>query len=211
MEPVLSSELEALPRSITKQEINVLPLMRYEGTYELVDSDEKLEGALEALKDESLLGFDTESRPSFRKGENHPVSLVQLAGETKVYLFQIRRVEQSERLREVLADDRIVKAGVAIRDDIRKLQEIFQFEEAGFIEIAELTRPLSISNTGLRSLAAIFLGFRISKNAQVSNWARKDLTRNQQVYAATDAWVSRQLYLRLDSLGLANGMRPSSQ
>lgn len=185
--------------------------MRYEGTYELVDSDEKLEGALEALKDESLLGFDTESRPSFRKGENHPVSLVQLAGETKVYLFQIRRVEQSERLREVLADDRIVKAGVAIRDDIRKLQEIFQFEEAGFIEIAELTRPLSISNTGLRSLAAIFLGFRISKNAQVSNWARKDLTRNQQVYAATDAWVSRQLYLRLDSLGLANGMRPSSQ
>ncbi|MGF1449153.1 MAG: 3'-5' exonuclease [Opitutales bacterium] len=211
MEPVLSSDLADLPRSITKQEINVLPLMRYEGAYELVDTDEKLESALEALKSETLLGFDTESRPSFRKGENHPVSLVQLAGATKVYLFQIRRAAQSERLREVLSDEGMVKAGVAIRDDIRKLQELFQFEEAGFVEIAELTRPLSISNTGLRSLAAIFLGFRISKNAQVSNWARKDLTRNQQVYAATDAWVSRQLYLKLEAFGLANGLRTSSQ
>ncbi|MGF1482983.1 MAG: 3'-5' exonuclease [Opitutales bacterium] len=207
MEETLSTELDSLPRSISKQEINVLPLMRYHGSYELVDTLEKLEAALEQLSGETLLGFDTESRPSFRKGENHPVSLVQLAGSEKVYLFQIRRVEESPRLAELFNNSKIVKAGVAIRDDIRKLQELFPFDEAGFCEIAELTRPLSISNTGLRSLAAIFLGFRISKNAQVSNWARRDLTRNQQVYAATDAWVSRQLYLRLDALGLVNGTK----
>jgi ribonuclease D len=163
------------------------------------------------LRDETLLGFDTESRPSFRRGDNHPVALLQLAGVERVFLFQLQLLDNLDPLFSLLADPAIRKAGVAIRDDIRKLRDLAEFSQANFVEISDLSRRLEVNNTGLRSLCAMFLGFRVSKGAQVTNWARRDLAENQIAYAATDAWVSRLLYLKLAAFGLpVEEYRPAS-
>jgi len=191
-----------LPRTITKDEVNDLPLIRYEGRIHVIGEAAELAGAVAELRKEGVLGFDTESRPAFRKGESYPPSLVQLAGSRGVYLFQLKRLGELGPLWELLGSPDVLKVGVAIRDDIIKLQEIKPLQEEGFIELSDITRRLDIANTGLRSLCAIFLGHRISKGSQVSNWARRDLTHNQVVYAATDAWVSLELYRRLEAMEL---------
>ncbi len=186
---------------ITKDEINALPMRAYEGTIQLVDSDKKVGPALKALLAEEVLGFDTESKPSFKRGENHPAALLQLGGGECIFLFQLLKIEKVEPIWELLANPEVVKAGVAIADDIKKLQERHPFQPAGFIEIADITQQTGILNTGLRSLAGLLLGFRISKRAQVSNWAKGDLSASQIQYAATDAWVSRNLFLHLQEMG----------
>ncbi|MBC2596148.1 3'-5' exonuclease domain-containing protein 2 [Ruficoccus amylovorans] len=193
---------EALPyaTSISKSEINDLPLFRYEGTIHLIDNEAEARKAVKILKKEQVLGFDTESRPSFRKGDHYLPSLVQFASATEVYLFQIGQFDGIGVLSPIFGSKSIAKVGVALHDDVRRLQEIAPFKDRGFVEIATMTKQLGINNTGLRSLAAILLGFRISKGAQVSNWARSNLSHSQLVYAATDAWVSRLLYEKAQSL-----------
>ena len=186
---------------ITKDEINALPMRAYEGTVQLVDTDAKVGPAVEALLEEDILGFDTESKPSFKRGENHPAALLQLGGASQVYLFQLLKLENLGPIWGLLANPEVSKVGVAIADDIKKLQERQPFHPAGFIEIADVTQQAGILNTGLRSLAGLLLGFRISKRAQVSNWAKADLSPAQVQYAATDAWVSRQLFLHMQQLG----------
>lgn len=187
---------------ISKDAVNQLPMRRYEGPVELVNTPEALAKALNALKDETLLGFDTESRPVFRRGDSSKPSLLQLAGKNCVWLFQLQLLPDLEPLFSVLADPSRIKTGIAIRDDIRKLNELHPFDAGGFFELATVTQKAGIVNTGLRKLVALFLEFRISKGAQVSNWARNDLSPAQINYAATDAWVSRELYVKLVALGL---------
>ena len=194
---------------ITKDEINELPLVAHNGRVSLVDSNELLHQVLPDLEAEEVLGFDTESRPSFKKGQNFPVSLIQLSGKNCVWLFQIHKFDDHERLWKLLANPDIIKAGVAIQDDIKKLQELHDFEPEGFVEIATLTQQAGILNTGLRSLAGLLLNARISKRAQVSNWARPTLTNAQIQYACTDAWMSRRIYMHmLDLRARANGNNP---
>jgi hypothetical protein len=182
------------PVTISKDEVNRLPLVRYNGEIRLVRTPTELSGALRNLRKETLLGFDTETRPSFRKGQSHLPSLVQLAGEDTVYLFQLNQLNGSKALNRIYSNSRIIKAGIAIRDDIRKLHEMSPFKPLGFHEISDISQSLGIINTGLRSLAAMFLRCRISKGAQITNWSRRDLTPAQIRYAATDAWISRRLY-----------------
>lgn len=194
------NEDRKFPKSISKAEINELPLSRYNGKVHIVTTPEAETVAVEALSKETVLGFDTESRPSFKKGESYPPSLVQLAGSDAVYLFQINRTKSIERLIPLFVNPAIHKVGIALHDDIKKLQEITPFEASSFNDVSEITKRLGITNTGLRSLVAIFLKTRISKGAQVSNWARKNLNQNQLIYAATDAWMSRALYIHLTEL-----------
>ena len=190
------------PTTIAKADVNALPLARYEGPVTVVSRQRDIADAVDYLRHETLMGFDTESRPSFRRGDNHPVALLQLAGVEHVYLFQLHLLDDLDPLYALMADPQIRKAGVAIRDDIRKLQELAPLAPANFVEVSDMSRRLEVSNTGLRNLSAIFLGFRVSKGAQVSNWARADLSQQQIAYAATDAWISRMLYLKFASMGL---------
>ena len=191
--------------SISKEAINALPLVRYDGPVTLVHNDSGMEEAIPELLKSGLLGFDTETRPSFSRGDNFPVALLQLATRDRVWLFQLLQIETPGRLAEVLSSPQILKVGVAIRDDIRKLQDLFPFEPGGFVELSDISRRYGVVNTGLRSLCAIFLEARVSKGAQVTNWSRKTLTEAQVVYAATDAWLSRRLYEKFDQLGFLNG------
>lgn len=194
----------SFPTTISKEVINELPISHYDGPIQLVNTPGEVNKAVAELRKEKILGFDTETRPSFRRGKSYPPALLQLGGAEKVYLFQLLKLEDLNPAFSILADPTIIKVGVAIRDDVRKLRERQDFRPAGFVELADITHKLEIVNTGLRSLAAIFLGVRISKGAQVSNWSRDHLSDAQTVYAATDAWISREIYMRLRELGLAD-------
>lgn len=187
----------AVETRVTKEDVNALPLQSYDGPITLVRSATDVDEAVESLRHETVLGFDTESRPSFRKGQNFPPCLLQFAGEERVWLFQLRHLEGMDWIRPIFENPGIRKVGVALHEDLRRLQGMYNFETRGFVELGAITQQLGIVNTGLRSLAAIFLHFRVSKGVQVSNWNRSELSEAQIKYAATDAWVSREIYLKL--------------
>ena len=183
-------------RKISKAEINELPLIAWEGEIQILESAEEMEAAASILANESHLGFDTETRPSFKKGDYYPPALIQLATEHCVYLFRISETETFDPLLPILESPDILKTGVAIKDDVKELRAIEDFTPNGFVEIADITVKLGYENRGLRALAGLLLQGRISKAAQVTNWARPKLDNKQVRYAATDAWISREIYRR---------------
>ncbi|MDR2512302.1 MAG: hypothetical protein LBD01_00625 [Puniceicoccales bacterium] len=187
---------------IEKEAIASLPLGQFKGKVVVVESAADARAAVQRLGSEEMLGFDTESRPSFTRGVSYLPSLVQLAAEDVVYLFRLALCGGVSALFPIFCNERILKVGVAVRDDVRGLQERAPFDDAGFVEISEYTRKAGVENTGLRALVAHYLGLRVSKGAQVTNWASNRLTPQQITYAATDAWMSRCLYERIKTLGL---------
>lgn len=188
-------------RAISREDMANLPIRRYEGEVCLVTTPQDRARALADLRQESVVGFDTETRPSFSKGESHPTCLVQAATASTVYLFQLRRLDVLPILAELLAAPRIVKAGVALAHDLRSLKLVFPFVEKSVLDLGVVARRCGLHQTGLRNLAGIFLGFRIPKGARTSNWAAAQLSAQQITYAATDAWVCRELFLRFQNLG----------
>lgn len=183
------------PRSISQEEMANLPIRRYDGELRLVASPEELARELDAIERERVLGFDTETRPAFRKGESYPPSLLQLAGEALVWVVHLQRVEPAV-LKPVFESD-IVKAGIGTADDLRQLRKLFEFQERSVVDVGTLAKRRGVEQTGLRNLAGIVLGFRIPKGRRTSNWAAARLTRQQVAYAAMDAWAARALYLAL--------------
>lgn len=190
-----------VPNSITKDEINALPIRRYEGRIVLVSDAAALDRAREDFSMEKLVGFDTETRPTFKVGEKHPVALVQVATARAVYLFQLQRMDCAPVLRELL-QSKSTKAGVGIGDDIKALRELFAFEPAAIADLGAIARKKGYERSGVRALAAMFLGFRIPKGTKTSNWAAPRLSPQQIAYAATDAWACRELYLSFETLGM---------
>lgn len=183
-------------RKITKAEINELPLIAWEGRIKIINTTEEMCDAVKILIRESVVGFDTETRPTFKKGEYYPPALIQIATDDCVYLFRISVAGTFSPLLPILESCEILKTGVGIKDDVRELRKVKEFKPDGFIETSDITTKLGYENRGLRPLAGLLLGGRISKAAQVSNWARKELDQKQIRYAATDAWISRQLYFK---------------
>ncbi len=193
---------------LTKEEINLLPLRAWEGPVVLVQDEQALADALEVLWKEKVLGFDTETRPTFTKGKTCRPALIQLATADTVYLIQLTHVPFSEQIAELLSSPRVLKTGVAINDDMKALARIHPFKADGVADLAAMARVRGIQAQGLRTLSANLLGFRISKSAQCSNWENHELTPQQIKYAATDAWVGRELYfhmLRQGSQGRGRG------
>jgi ribonuclease D len=183
---------------MTPEEIQQLPLARFTGNIHLVRNAADWESVCSLLPTEGVIGFDTESRPSFRKGQWYPPSLVQLATDTDAILVQISRMEDPYSiLGSVLENESLLKVGVAIRDDVRFLQRVFPFEPRGFVEVDSMAKKAELPYTGLRRLAACLLSIRLSKGAQVSDWSKPQLTESQIHYAAADAWISRRVYLVL--------------
>jgi len=194
--------LERYRRRLRSEEINALPVVRYEGKVRLVRSEAELDEALDLLAREELLGFDTETRPSFRKGKVNQPSLIQLAASDRIFLMQLAFVPFGERLASILSNERILKVGVGIWDDLRELGKLYPFEGAGAVDLGELARSLKLPTQGLRNMAANLMGWRISKGPRCSNWSLPDLSPRQIAYAATDAWIGRELYLKMSEVGL---------
>ena len=179
---------------ITNEEIKQLPRKEFDGDIFLIDSQKKLEIALPLLRKHKVLGFDTETKPSFKKGKVNSTALLQLATEDEAFLFRVSHIGFPDQLAEILSSEKIKKIGVAIHDDLKDLKKINSFEPAGFIDLQERARELNIKNIGLKKLTAIILNFRISKSQRVTNWEREILSPAQLKYAATDAWVCYKLY-----------------
>jgi len=189
-------------RKLRSEEINALPMVRYEGEVRLVRSEGELEEALDLLAREELLGFDTETRPSFRKGRVNQPALIQLAASDRIFLLQLAFVPFGAGLASLLSNGKILKVGVGIWDDLRELGKLYPFEGAGAVDLGDLARSLKLPTQGLRSMAANLMGWRISKGPRCSNWSLSDLSPRQIAYAATDAWIGRELYLKMREVGL---------
>jgi len=187
-------------RRMTKEEINNCPIRKWNGPVHIIRSTERMTNAVEQLSQEAILGFDTETRPAFNKGQKYLPSLLQLAGKNSVYLFQLKHLGLQEPLIKILADPAVIKAGVSLAHDLRELKQLTPFMQAGFFGLGKMSKEKGIKNHGLRGLAAVVLGLRISKSAQTTNWAKDELTQSQIRYAATDAWVGRELYLQLSRI-----------
>ena len=181
-----------------------LPVLQYDGPIHLVAAEPGLQRALHDIRQERVIGFDTETRPSFRKGQSHNPSLVQIATAHAVHLFQLARLDCSQVLTEIFANPDIRKVGVALVRDLADLKRLFPFEPANLLDLGDIVKRHGYTQSGVRNLTGLFLGARITKGARTTNWANVNLTTAQIRYAATDAWVCRELYLHFEKLGLLN-------
>jgi len=184
-------------KTITNEELELLPLTSFEGKIIVVESLLTFNGAMQMLEQETVLGFDTETKPSFKKGKNNKVALLQLSTEDYAVLFRINKIGFPEPLARLMANPNIIKVGAAIRDDIKGLQGITLFKPQGFVELQDLAKKLEIEQIGLKNLAAIVLNIKISKRQQLSNWENEELGLSQLKYAATDAWVGYKVFMEI--------------
>jgi ribonuclease D len=172
-------------------------VIAFPGQIHLINTDQKLHEALRVLRDAKELGFDTETRPSFKKGEVYKVALLQLATESDAYLLRLQQLNEFEGVRQLFENPAIVKVGVAIRDDLKLLQKLFSFTPHGFVELQDVAKERGLKNFGLKGMTEEVLQAGLSKAAKMTNWEAQTLTEQQLKYAATDAWVGLRLFQAL--------------
>jgi len=194
------------PKQITKEEVNELPLRKYEGKVSIITEVGALAGAIQHIREYDVLGFDTETKPAFRKGVRHMVSLLQIAIPDRVYLIRLNHLGFTQELSDLFGDALIKKVGISIRDDLKELKRLssqhhIPFVDDNIVELNEVASDLGVENAGVKKLTGIFMKFRVSKSQQTSNWENPQLTEKQIRYAATDAWVCLEIYQRLQTLG----------
>lgn len=185
--------------SITPAELEKLDFASFQGKIIIIDSvGAEFNRAIAYLRSQKVIGFDTETRPTFTPAQpRYNVSLLQLSGPDRAYLFRLNKMGMHRRLCNLLASEKIVKVGAAIHDDIRGLQKLHGFNPGGFVDLQKIGWEWGIRDKAVKKMSAIILGFRISKTQQLSNWEADVLSESQCKYAATDAWVCRQMYLKL--------------
>ncbi|MEQ8471919.1 MAG: 3'-5' exonuclease [Marinoscillum sp.] len=182
------------PSQIDKEDVKTLPLLRFGGKIHLIDDEEKLKDLISALGNEAYLGFDTETKPTFNKGEYNQTSLVQLSTMDDAYIIRVKDLGINNVLKNLLEDRDVLKIGISIRDDLKELKKMCAFRAGGFIDLNDIAADLGITQIGMRSLAGIFLKSRVSKSQQTSNWESRELSSGQLSYAATDAWICFKIY-----------------
>ena len=187
---------------LSKNEINALPLIQYDGDIEILTSKDNIHAAINDLKNYDLIGFDTETKPTFVKGPLNPPSIMQLACDDKVYIFQFDNDEIFKQLSLILSNKNITKCGVSVDRDLIELMYLSPFDPISFVDLGNVARENEIPHHGLRGLVAMFLKHRISKGSQTSDWSKISLSDSQISYAATDAWVSLELFKIFDKNGL---------
>ncbi|PRY96990.1 3'-5' exonuclease [Marinilabilia salmonicolor] len=189
-----------MQHTISKDAINELPLKQFEGKVTVIEDPDRVPEIVEKLQKEKAIGFDTETKPSFKKGVSHDISLLQLSTKDEAYLFRLPNTGFNGALTKLMNNPKVAKVGVGIRDDIRGLKHLNNFVPKGFVELQEMAPKYGIEVLSLKNLAGLLLGFRVSKRQRLSNWEAQELSEGQILYAATDAWVSLEIYLKLKEL-----------
>ena len=185
--------------SISNDDIKELPVAGFEGKIVIVTTLEQLEEACRVLSEENIIGFDTETRPSFKVGVSYNVSLIQLSTATTCYLIRLGSVKMERCLMHLLESRKTLKVGVDVQGDIRNLNKIRHFRAGGFVELQSEVEKYGIEDKSLRKMAAIILGVGVSKAQRLSNWEARELTAAQLRYAATDAWICLEMYRKLQA------------
>jgi ribonuclease D len=183
---------------ISKEELALLPLVQFSGVTIVIDTYEKLHKYIPLLKKEKILGFDTETRPTFKKGKVNKMALLQLSSINNAFLIRLNKIGFPNQIKEILSDKDILKIGVAITDDIKGLRKQNDFVPNNFIDLQKIVHNYNIENKGLKKLSGIILGKRISKSQQLSNWEGNELSEAQKLYATTDAWVCLKIFNELE-------------
>ena len=187
--------------SIGPQDIDKLEKASFDGEITVIDKVGKdLDDAIRYLRNKRLIGFDTEARPCFSPGQpQYGTSLLQLSGAERAFLFRLKHIGLDRRLCSILSNPNIIKVGAAVADDIRGLKKFSEFKEKGFVDLQKIVGDFGIRDKSVKKMAAIILGVRISKTQQLSNWEAETLSESQRKYAATDAWICREMYRKLES------------
>lgn len=182
---------------IEKSDISTLPPCDITGEIIVIDHSEDVASAIEDLKQCPLIGFDTETRPSFRRGESNTISLLQLATEKRAYLFRLKKIGPNQLLKDLLESNDYLKVGLSVHDDFHSLNRWMPCRPNNFIELQRYVKAFGIEEMSLQKIYAIVFHKRISKRQQLSNWEAEELTPAQQQYAAIDAWACRNIYYEL--------------
>lgn len=182
---------------ISNEQTALLPAVEFRGEIRIVEHERDIAAACKTLAEQPVIGFDTETRPSFRPGVTFRVSLLQLSTPTVCYLFRLNKIPLAKPILQLLEDRRILKIGADVAGDLRSLRQIRHFRDGGFVDLQGIAPEWGIGEKSLRKLSAIVLGRRVSKAQQLSNWEAATLTDKQQLYAATDAWVCTRIYEQL--------------
>lgn len=185
--------------SISKIQLSALPAAQFQGRITIVDTPESAEHAVACLRESDLIGFDTETRPSFKKGQTFHVALLQLSSDTECFLFRLNKIGMPEPLKLLLEDKNAKKVGLSIHDDFRNLHKNYDFEPDGFIELQQYVTQWHITDKSLSKLFGILFGKRISKSQRLSNWEADQLGEGQQNYAALDAQACVKIYRHLNA------------
>ena len=186
-----------MEKPITEDEMNALPLRQFEGKITIVEEPKHVLFVMEYLSKFKAVGFDTETKPAFTKGTINKVALVQISTNDSAFLFRINKMGVPSAIVEFLQNKNITKVGLAVRDDLRALRSLRPFEPHGFVELQQLAKEKGYQDASLKKLAASVCEFRISKRQRLTNWEAPVLTPSQQIYAATDAWVTLQIFNKL--------------
>ena len=185
------------PATIDKDIVLELPVAQTDCEIEGIDSANEVATAVDCLMQEEVVGFDTETKPSFTHGKSNKIALMQISTAKKCFLFRLQMIGKSEALKNFLENEKIKKIGLALHGDLRNLRVWDKFTPKNFIDLQKIVIQYGIEELGLQRIYAIIFGKKISKSQQLSNWEAKILNQAQQIYAATDAWACREIYLKL--------------
>lgn len=185
------------PAKIDKDIVRELPVAQTDCEIEVIDSANEVGTAVDCLMQEEVVGFDTETKPSFTHGKSNKIALMQISTAKKCFLFRLQMIGKSEALKNFLENEKIKKIGLALHGDLRNLRVWDKFTPKNFIDLQKIVIQYGIEELGLQRIYAIIFGKKISKSQQLSNWEAKILNQAQQIYAATDAWACREIYLKL--------------
>lgn len=189
-------------KSITKEELMTLPLSGYKGKVVIASSRESIEEAMDEINQFDVVGFDTEAKPTFKKGQIRKISLIQVGTPEKVYLLRVMQTGLMPSIVDFMENPNITKVGIGLEDDFNLLNNLQTFDKQGFLDLNKKFVEIGAENIGARNLAGMIMGIRISKSAQTSNWEVEQLAEKQIRYAATDAWICLEIYQKLDNWGL---------
>ena len=180
--------------TISNEEVSKMTATHFPGKIVVVDDSSQVEAAINDLRQAKIIGFDTETRPSFKKGHTNTMALIQLSTEDICYLFRIFMLKDIRPIVAILEDESVIKVGISIKDDFRSLNKIAQCDYKNFVELQSFCPQYGIEEKSLRKIYALVFGEKVSKSQRLSNWESEHLTPSQQMYAATDAWTCLRLY-----------------
>ncbi len=192
---------------ISNEAVAELPAVEFHGDITVIDDEAQIEAACRELVESKIVGFDTETRPSFRAGVTYKVSLLQLSTPKHCFLFRLNKIPLAKPILQLLEDKHVLKIGTDVSGDLRSLRQLRHFRDGGFVDLQSIAPDWGIEDKSLRKISSIVLGKRVSKAQRLSNWEATAFTDKQKIYAATDAWVCIQIYNRLQHTQKINKKR----